>query len=493
MDWRGVADLGRACVLVAALGACSNAPPGRCAAPPSTGLEHDPQRDTGFEWDKHYAERESCTFEKDASPDATLGAFPKTFQSKVAHVVVVLRENRSFDHYFGKLRPQHLPLGADADVTNPDPTPDPTTGMRGVAVPRHPSQQYCAKEVNHEWNAAHLQFDNGNLDGFVAASNTDGTNSGGHIAMGYFDDPDIHAYYWLANHFAVSESYFASALAPTMANISFYFNATACGTSENFETTVNTILDRNPFSTDCPAHHSIFDLLDQAKPPISYQVFNDGPSLLDQPAPDSGATGLTDLDPTVLQTIDAFKTAVAQEDMDPGGGHLAEVVFVEPNYGHLKGFKTQNDEHPPSNIQDGQHFTWDIINTLLTHPNVMASTVAFVTWDEHGGFYDHVTPPPACEPDALRPCDFDFKRYGFRVPLIAVSPFARPGFAGHYTADHTSILRFIEAWKGLPALTARDANAWPLFDLFDFDSPQDLSNLVFDEPAILPCPSPVTP
>jgi len=71
-------------------------------------------------------------------------------------------------------------------------------------------------------------------------------------------------------------------------------------------------------------------------------------------------------------------------------------------------------------------------------------------------------------PDDMRPRDFDFDRYGFRTPFFAISPFAIKGYVSHYTADHTSILRFIETWLDLGALTNRDANAWPLLDMFDF-------------------------
>jgi phospholipase C len=114
----------------------------------------------------------------------------------------------------------------------------------------------------------------------------------------------------------------------------------------------------------------------------------------------------------------------------------------------------------------------------------------FITWDENGGFYDHVVPPPACPPDDRAPCDFKFDRYGFRVPFFAISPWARENYASSYTADHTSILRFIEAWMGLPALTARDANAWPLLDMFDFDHKR--MNLPAPDPPKLSeaCPDP---
>ena len=108
----------------------------------------------------------------------------------------------------------------------------------------------------------------------------------------------------------------------------------------------------------------------------------------------------------------------------------------------------------------------------------MAHTALFITHDENGGFYDHVPPPAACAPDGTKPIlspgdttPGGFDLLGIRVLLIAVSPYARKGYVGHHVYDHSSIARFIEARFDLPALTARDANAEPPTDLFDFASP----------------------
>ena len=97
--------------------------------------------------------------------------------------------------------------------------------------------------------------------------------------------------------------------------------------------------------------------------------------------------------------------------------------------------------------------------------------------DEHGGYYDHVPPPPACIPDDVPPnlqkgdVDAQFDRYGFRVPVVVVSPYARKRFVSHVVHDHTSILRFIETRFDIPALTRRDANADPMLEFFDFADP----------------------
>lgn len=249
-----------------------------------------------------------------------------------------------------------------------------------------------------------------------------------------------------------------------------------------------------PWYSGCPTGHSIFDLLTAHN--FNAQVYNDSVEKLD-----SAAWGLTDYSYSSLRDLETFEEDAMAEQM--GERRLADVVFIEPNYGHLDltyGKQDENDEHPPSNIQHGQAFVLRIMKALLSNPTVLAHSVVFITWDENGGFYDHVPPPLACKPDGSVPADFDFARYGFRVPFFAISPWSKPNFASSYSADHTSILRFIEAWKNLPALTARDANAWPLLDMFDFSNPQpididafpdfqDVQNKV-SKLAAMPCPGP---
>jgi phospholipase C len=133
-------------------------------------------------------------------------------------------------------------------------------------------------------------------------------------------------------------------------------------------------------------------------------------------------------------------------------------------------------------------FLWNIVNAVIHSPQ-WPHLALLITFDENGGIYDHVPPPPACIPDDLPPQlpvgapPAAFDRYGFRVPLIAVSPYARPHYVSHHVFDHTSLTRFVEARYTIGALTARDANAEPVFDLFDFTSPQML------DVAPLPAPS----
>lgn len=403
--------------------------------------------------DRFAPQRQACEFSAGETVDKTVDE-PEVIaamQSKVKHVFVILRENRSYDHLLAAHHVQEQML--DPDAWNPDPSTRST-------VKRFHETHYCTRNPAHEWNDVHLQHNGGRLDGFVTASNASGTNSEGCVAMGYYNRDDVPLYYALADEFAVSEAYFSSLLGPTVPNLLFYFFGTSCNSTGNIESGVN------PFLTEaCRGRQTIFDLLSNK---ASVQVYSDN-----RPSPAS-------FDAAILahyfsqRSIADLKTDL----MDPDS--MAEVVFIEPNYHHLDlpfiDPGTQNDEHPPANIQDGQVFVHDVLSAIRAVPEVWEGSVIFITWDEHGGYYDHVKPPKACAPDKHaampdpKPDTFDFETYGIRTPFFAISPYAIKGHASTITADHTSILRFIEAWKGLGALTDRDANAWPLLDMFDFET-----------------------
>src|SRR4029453_7328328 len=160
--------------------------------------------------------------------------------------------------------------------------------------------------------------------------------------------------------------------------------------------------------------------------------------------------------------------------VDAAAGTLPAVSGVAPKF--FGDVNVQGDEHPPANVQTGQAFVAGAIESLMAGP-LWPSSALFLTYDEHGGFYDHVPPPAACVPDDVPPMLLegdtvaDFDRYGFRVPVVVVSPFAKKRFVSHVVHDHTSILRFIETRFDLPALTRRDANADPMLEFFDFADP----------------------
>jgi phospholipase C len=441
-EWLGVG------LLALASGACGedtaapvSVPPVDCGAV-RTRLQGPPPAD----YDRAAEQRAACMFGPGDTTASTIGPqVPAIPPGTVEHVIVVMRENHSFDEYLSAYRP---PGGQTIDVaTDDDSNPDPA--HRGAPIHRFHDPRYCIEDASHEWSAAHLQFDNGRLDGFVASANdTHGNAGGGGRVMGYYTADDLPFYYWLAGHFAISDRYFSSLLGPTHANLEFYYRATSCGIAEG--------VDTNTHLASCGrAGPTIFD---RVGPAGSYKVYSAARPATLAAAVALGAYPITH----IVGSLQDFADDVA-------ANRLADLVFVEPDYGDS--LAMANDEHPPRDVQDGQRFVYDLVDTVMSHPDVWNHTVMFITWDEHGGFYDHVVPPEACEPDGAQTPDFAFDNYGFRVPLLVVSPFARPGYVSHVVADHTSLARFVEHWKGQGAMTGRDANAWPLLDMFQFDAP----------------------
>jgi phospholipase C len=140
-------------------------------------------------------------------------------------------------------------------------------------------------------------------------------------------------------------------------------------------------------------------------------------------------------------------------------GSLPSVSYVDPG--------GAEDEHPVHDIGGGEQWVRRIYEAAIASP-LWGHIAIFVTYDESGGLFDHVAPPSACLPD---PTLTEFDRLGVRVPLYVISPWARPGFVGHQTSSHASIVRFIELRFGLPALSARDANADAMLQYFDFCAP----------------------
>jgi phospholipase C len=430
-------------------------------------------------YDDGFPERQACAYKPGDLTGKTVGQ-NAPYPSPISYVIVVLHENRSFDSYFQTYqRPGGLGDGETIEVAPTHITlPDPSQNPPGMVSPRpavsdagSAAAAYCARDNPHEWSDVHLQYDNGLLDGFVASANVGFPVGGGTRAMRYFERSDLPFYHWLADNFAISDHYFAPALAPSDANIMFYFHATSCGFTDSWQ--------QEPAVAKCGLFaDSIFGRLSKANVP--YGAYSTNPRVFTE----AGASVVLGGYDKLVGTLDDFRSDIRNKT-------LPAVTFFEPTYDGR--FGTQNDEHPPTNLQLGQLMSYQVVTAVMSEPEIWNRAVIFLTWDENGGFYDHFPPPRACPPDDAQHdhLDWQFDRYGFRVPLIAVSPFARKGHISHYVADHTSILRFIEHWQHLGAITARDANAWPLLDLFDFSTtPQ---NTPSPDPSLSPSPQPCPP
>jgi len=399
-----------------------------------------------------------CSFSAGALPVETLApGQPHGDQIPIDHIVVLMQENRSFDHYMDQLFREGAP--PERRLAPLPPNPDPTGGP--PIYPFHQTRLCEVADLSHSWNASHQQWNGGRNDGFTATNTVTGDPSGSR-ALGYYGSADLAFYYALYTTFTMSDRHFASVLGPTYPNRLFLMAGTSFGYVRN-------VIPASPDKYG----PSIFERLNDAG--IPWKVY--APDLPFNSFFTGARTFITRLVP-----LDEFYADAASGDLPP-------VAFVEPEY--FGGPNVESDEHPPANPQVGQAFVATVVQALFDSP-AWPHTAFFLTYDEHGGYYDHVPPPQACipgdHPPMLEPGDVvaDFDRYGFRVPFVLVSPYARPHFVSHRVQDHTSILRFIETRFDLPALTARDANADPLLDLFDFQNPAFLTPPTLPEATIDP-------
>jgi phospholipase C len=374
--------------------------------------------------------------------------------AKIQHVVVLMQENRSYDSYYGPLHVEGQPASSREPNT---PNPNPLGGV-GIRPFLHTVPCEVA-DLDHSWNGTHHEWHNGRMDGFTAA-NAIPEDPTGSRAMAFYDRATLPFYYDLANQFAIADHYFASVLTQTFPNRFYLLTGTSFGHIRN---------DLPPAGGY--TQKTVFQLLDEASPPVSWKVYVD-------------PFGLEQFFSYVMQHP-GHVAPITQYYADATNGTLPQVAFVESNgFGSVN---TETDEHPPANVQVGARFTHDVLNALVHSPNWLSSAF-FLTYDEHGGFYDHVAPPRAPKPDdippMLQPGDVraSFDRYGIRVPTIVVSPYAKPHFVSHRVYDHTSILRFIETRFGLPALTRRDAAADPMLQMFDFARASHRAPVLADAP-----------
>ncbi len=277
-------------------------------------------------------------------------------------------------------------------------------------------------------------------------------------ALGYYDETDIPFYYWLANEFSVGDRYFSSVAGPTWPNRMYLFGATSWGQGRNNIVEADTVLMDNLEARG-----------------ISWKLYASTTATLGMILNKFVAAQSNDH----IATIDEYSTDVAN-------GTLPQVAFVEPGVGREDW--DANDEHPPAIMQLGQRFVAEVTQALMASEHWSRSAL-FLTYDEHGGVYDHVAPPEACPPDDLAvPLSNgtvpSFDQYGVRVPFVLISPFAKKHHVSHRVYDHTSIVRFVEARFVLPAMTGRDANAEAPWEMFDFEGAPHATPPSFELPPV---------
>lgn len=382
----------------------------------------------------------------------------------IEHVVILMQENRSFDHYFGSYKAVRGFNDHAAGFLGPFAQPDSANTTRapvGYQLPFHldsrGGQGECTHDIAHEWLAQHQSWDKGAMDAFVrthTATRNDGPVNGP-LTMGYYTRADLPYHYALADAFTICDHYFCSVMGPTHPNRLMALS----GTIDPSGTHGGPILTTNS-SPDIVASArwtTVPELLQDKG--VSWKTYTTPGQGFIPGAPNLG------FGDAILQYFAAYRkpsSALFQRAFlpryptdfvrDVRSGTLPHVSWIVPPNGY--------DEHPPAPPAYGAWLISQILTTLASNPAVWSKTVVFLTYDENGGFFDHVAPPtapPGTPGEYVTTSPLPATAHGeagpiglgFRVPMLVVSPFSRGGFLSSDILDHTSMIRFLEARFGI--------------------------------------------
>jgi len=328
-------------------------------------------------------------------------------------IVVLMMENRSFDHYLGTLR-SDTGYAASAMVDGllgTESNPDPTTGNKPLFV--FPTSNRTPKDPPHGWDACHAQWNSGRNDGFVKAHAGAGSERG--EVMGFHNRQSIPFYYALADRFTVCDRWFASVMGPTWPNRFYLHSASSFGKRDNSPITdgkVPTVWERLRDKGMRGKNYS-----------ASLVAFYSG-----------GYIGKTAAGTSPVTRMDEFF-------QNAKAGALPPFSIIDPDF-------LTNDDHPSHDINLGQAFMATVVQAIAQSPQ-WSRTLLVITYDEHGGFFDHVPPPTiADERD-------EFRQLGFRVPTIVIGPTVRAGQVVHTTFDHASIAATLKTRFDIASLGPR--------------------------------------
>jgi phospholipase C len=365
---------------------------------------------------------------------------PAPGRSGIKHIVVLMMENRSFDHFLGWLP------GADGKQA----------GLRYVDRYRvsHPTHHLTAfascgfQDPDHSYEGGRIQLNDGKCNGWLRSGLNDS------LSIGYYEQADLQFLGQAAPGWTTFDRYFSAVMAETYPN-RFYLH---CAQTDRLHNGDRPLLA--PFTKT-----TIWDRL-KAKGVSGKYYYSDAPFtfLLKQHGPPVGTVG----DPAAPVPGTFFGDAAA--------GTLPAVSYVDPRFDSEED-GTSNDDHPHADIREGEVFMNQVYDAVRNGPG-WKNTVLVITYDEWGGFFDHVPPSRASDVSSVT------SLRGFRVPTVVISPFARRGMVSHATFDHTSILKLIEWRWGLKPLTPRDRDARNLARVLDFENPDTTSPTYVVDPFV---------
>jgi phospholipase C len=375
-----------------------------------------------------------------------MSAEPTSFRG-VEHIVVLMLENRSFDHMLGyrslaeEAREDPGVFldgkvnGLQPGMSNPD--------EQGLPVEINHLTRTTLTEVedpDHSSTGVQVQIDGQRMDGFVRSftetlRRRNALDKPIDTVMGYFDGEDLPTYDYLADEFCVCDRWHSSVPGATWPNRLYALAGRADGSRDDRPLPLPPLYDEPSFVRHLDAHGV----------PWKWYSFDPGTlRLVDAEYLLSHHENFAYVDKTKLRweteleealIIDAASASFLD---DAANGTLPAVAWIDPNFNEMNVFGSpSNDDHPPSDVLDGQELVLRVYNALAKGPR-WEQTLLIVTYDEHGGFFDHVPPPEAQDDDPSM-----FGSYGVRVPALIISPYVDPGSVCHTLFDHTSIIKTI--------------------------------------------------
>ena len=426
----------------------------------------------------------------------------------INHVIFMIQENRGFDHYFGAMRQywanngipdqsfdglaQFNPAAGAAPLQGPAPTnpgcdpafPFPandctvTGNSPGVATFHMISM--CIENPSPSWNENHVSWNlddpvsaTATLNGFVFSAAHDAraiqppySDTNGTRVMAYYDGQDLPFYYFMASSFGTSDRWFSPVQARSPANRMYAVAGTSMGHVYGWSGLTNP---------------TIFDSLETAG--VTWKVYITDLTYAVPPVQDSYLNNFT-----MAAKYPQNFVPISQFLSDSQNGTLPAVSYIEAGYNSgLDEHPGLDDGSPGGSVQLGSQYVSTLINGLMQSTSWQDS-VFLLTFDEFGGFYDHVPPQPTVSPDGIKPLDLlpgpppngpdicvqttgpncDFVYTGYRLPLLVISPFSKKNYVSHTVADYTAWLKLVETRFNLPSLTKRDAAQMDMTEFFDF-------------------------
>lgn len=362
---------------------------------------------------------------------ASTGAAPAQDITVIQHTVFLIKENHTFDNYFGTYP------GADGATSGVTST--------GKVVPLTPMSDVYQAQLCNGWSCATQAIDDGEMDKFDLIS-------GALSAYKQVSEADVPDYWAYARQFVLADEYFTSVHGPSGPNYLYAIAAQSGGVIDDGDPGTGTLCDGIPYGNvavidgagnvtyqaPCFDFQTLADSLQNAG--LTWKYYGDG-------IPGGVFDEIRHI--RASPTWPDHVAPSAQFLTDAQNGRLPTMSWVFPPAG--------STEHPPESVCEGENWTVEQLNAVMQGSD-WNSTAVFITWDDFGGFYDHVPPP-----------QLDLLGLGPRVPLLIISPFAKSGSISHAVLEHSSVLKFVETRYKLPALTARDGMADDMLDSFDFN------------------------